>query len=180
MNKTNASLAKIKIMAFDDTPTSVPTIIPDLDAVRAFAYALHVQGKAWQGEAFGWEAAYKPERPEPPPYSKMTFTPAEFWIGDSSAWFFSMMWEYGSDSDPVEFLDDRNVQYKLSEYVGGERSEDVVMDVKDMAAYLKISRRSVYNLASAGEMPAIKIAGQWRFYRPAIVRWLEEETHSQR
>ena len=24
-------------------------------------------------------------------------------------WFFSLMWEYGRDAEPVEFLDDRNI-----------------------------------------------------------------------
>jgi hypothetical protein len=37
----------------------------------------------------------------------MTFTPADFWIGESGIWFFALMWENGKDKDPVEFLDDR-------------------------------------------------------------------------
>lgn len=47
-----------------------------------------------------------------------------------------------------------------------------VMTVEEVAAYLQISLRSVYNLAAAGEIPAVKIAGQWRFYRPELERWL--------
>ncbi len=39
----------------------------------------------------------------------MTFTPAEFWMGDSSVWGFSMMWEYGDDKPPSEALSDWNV-----------------------------------------------------------------------
>ena len=39
----------------------------------------------------------------------MTFTPADFWIGESRIWFFSLMWEHGKDKDPVEFLDDRGI-----------------------------------------------------------------------
>ena len=37
------------------------------------------------------------------------WTPASFTIGESGVWFFSMMWENGSNQPPVEFLDDRNV-----------------------------------------------------------------------
>ncbi len=37
----------------------------------------------------------------------MTFTSAEFWIGESGIWFFSLLWEQGKDKQPVEFLDDR-------------------------------------------------------------------------
>jgi hypothetical protein len=80
-----------------------------LDDVRRFATELHHQGKPWQGEAFGWEAEYNPQRAEPPLDSKMTFTPADFCIGESGIWFFSLMWEYGHDQEPVEFLDDRNL-----------------------------------------------------------------------
>jgi hypothetical protein len=58
----------------------------------------------------------------------MTFTPADFWIGESGMWFFSLMWEHGTpalplsyasgtivaggareDQEPVEFLDDRGI-----------------------------------------------------------------------
>jgi len=90
-------------------------MVPDLDEVREFAARLHARGEAWQGEAFGWPAEYNPERPEPPLDSKMTFTPADFSIGESGIWFFSLMWEHGSDVEPVEFLDDKNVLETVAE-----------------------------------------------------------------
>ena len=83
-----------------------PIMVPDLNDFIRFAVELHAQGKAWTGEAFGWPAEYNPERPEPPLDSKMTFTPAGFCIGESGIWFFSLMWEHGSDAKPVEFLDE--------------------------------------------------------------------------
>ncbi len=81
----------------------------DLDEVKNFAAQLHQKGIAWKGEAFGWQAEYNPERPQPPIDSKMTFTPADFCIGESGVWFFSMMWEHGKDAEPVEFLDTQNI-----------------------------------------------------------------------
>ena len=45
----------------------------------------------------------------------MTLTPADFCIGEGGIWFFSLMWEYGKDAEPVEFLDDRNVARVLAE-----------------------------------------------------------------
>ena len=45
----------------------------------------------------------------PPLDSKMTYTPADFCIGESGIWFFSLLWEHGHDAPPVEFLDDKNV-----------------------------------------------------------------------
>lgn len=58
---------------------------------------------------FGWDAEYNPERDAPPLDSKMTFTPADFCIGESGIWFFSMMWEDGRENKAVEYLDDRNL-----------------------------------------------------------------------
>ena len=52
---------------------------------------------------------YNPEPPERPLDSRMTFTPADFCIGESDIWFFFLMWEYGSSNEHVEFLDDRNI-----------------------------------------------------------------------
>jgi hypothetical protein len=98
----------LKSLGWESSPV-VPIAIPDLDQVKAFAARLHAEGKSWQGEAFGWQAEYNPERSEPPLDSKMTFTPADFGIGESGIWFFSLMWERGKDQEPVEFLDDRNL-----------------------------------------------------------------------
>ena len=100
---------KARIRVYDENVPIVPIVIPDLDEVREFAAKLHADGKPWKGEAFGWQAEYNPQRPDPPLDSKMTFTPADFCIGESGIWFFSLMWEHGKDKDPVEFLDDRNL-----------------------------------------------------------------------
>ena len=86
-----------------------------LNEIRSLAARLHARGQAWKGEAFGWPAEYNPERPEPAPDSKMTFTPADFCIDESGIWFFSLMWEHGSDAEPVEFLDDRSIVRVVAE-----------------------------------------------------------------
>ena len=86
-----------------------------LNEIRSLAARLHARGQAWKGEAFGWPAEYNPERPEPPLDSKMTFTPADFCIGESGIWFFSLMWEHGRDEESVEFLDDRNIVRVVAE-----------------------------------------------------------------
>jgi hypothetical protein len=58
---------------------------------------------------FGWQAEYTPESRKKPAGSKMQFTPADFWIGESGIWFYSLMWERGKNKEPVEFLDDRGI-----------------------------------------------------------------------
>lgn len=87
----------------------LPVAIPDLTEVKAFANRLHAAGKRWQGEVFGWPAEYAPESRKKPSGSKMRFTPASFWVGESGIWFFSLMWEHGKNEEPVEFLDDRGI-----------------------------------------------------------------------
>ncbi len=104
--------AQAKIKMHPSHTLIVPILIPDLDDVRELANRLHSDGKFWKGEAFGWPAEYNPEQPEPPLDSKMTFTPADFCIGESGIWFFSLMWEHGRQVEPVEFLDDRNIVAK--------------------------------------------------------------------
>ncbi len=100
---------RAKIPSQGEHSPIVPVVIPDLDEVRAFASHLHVAGKHWQGEIFGWQAEYTPESRKRPADSKLKFTPADFWIGESGIWFFSLMWERGKDKAPVEFLDDRGI-----------------------------------------------------------------------
>ncbi len=100
---------KAKIPAHENYEPVLPLAVPDLQEVRAFAHHLHSFGKAWRGEIFGWQAEYTPESEKKPEDSNLTFTPADFCIGESGIWFFSMMWEYGKDKAPVEFLDDRGI-----------------------------------------------------------------------
>ena len=83
--------------------------MPDLQDIHSFANHLHALDAHWHGEIFGWQAEYTPESDQKPADSNMTFTPADFWIGESGIWFFTLMWENGKDKAPVEFLDDRGV-----------------------------------------------------------------------
>ena len=105
-------IAKAKINTHENYAFIVPVVIPDLDEVREFAAKLHDESKSWKGEAFGWQAEYNPERLEPPLDSMMRFTPADFCIGESGIWFFSLMWEHGSNAEPVGFLDNRNISLR--------------------------------------------------------------------
>ena len=101
--------AKAKIPNTHGESSVIPLVIPDLLEAKSFANHLHALSKPWKGELFGWQAEYTPESRKKPADSKMTFTPAEFWIGESGIWFFSLMWELGKHQSPVEFLDDRGL-----------------------------------------------------------------------
>jgi hypothetical protein len=101
--------AKVLIRMHGGYEAVVLVVLPEPDDVRRFAGELHAQGKPWAGDAFGWRTEYQPERSESPLDSKLLFTPADFCIGESGVWFFSLMWEHGKDAPPVEFLDDKNI-----------------------------------------------------------------------
>ena len=101
--------AKARINVRENHAAIVPVLLPGIDEVRAFAAKLHTSGQAWAGEAFGWPAEYHPALPAAPLDSKMTFTPADFCIGENGIWFFSLMWEHGGDAEPTEFLDDSHI-----------------------------------------------------------------------
>jgi len=105
----NVVTVKARIQTSADYAPVVPLVIPELSEVGRLAAKLHAAGEAWTGEAFGWPAEYHPERPEPPLDSKMNFTPADFCIGESGIWFYSLMWERGRQHEATQFLDDRNI-----------------------------------------------------------------------
>jgi excisionase family DNA binding protein len=49
-----------------------------------------------------------------------------------------------------------------------------VMNVEDLAAYLKIPKATVYKIAQTGKIPCKKVGRQWRFHKNAIDLWLSE------
>ena len=52
--------------------------------------------------------------------------------------------------------------------------EEKLMTVKEVAEYLRLDEHTVYRVARKGEIPAYKVAGQWRFKRELIENWLEK------
>ena len=52
-----------------------------------------------------------------------------------------------------------------------------MMDVDQLAAYLRRDAREVGKLASRGRLPGHKVGGEWRFARAEINTWLESQMH---
>ncbi len=48
---------------------------------------------------------------------------------------------------------------------------DIIMTVKDVAAFLKLAESTVYRLAQEGTLPGRKIGGTWRFSREQLLAW---------
>ena len=59
-------------------------------------------------------------------------------------------------------------------------SNEEVLKLKDVAALLKVGEKTVYSMAQAGELPAFKVRGQWRFSRKDIDAWIEQQKHTTR
>lgn len=47
-----------------------------------------------------------------------------------------------------------------------------ILTVKQIAQYLQMDEHTVYRLARSGEIPSIKISGQWRFMKELIDKWI--------
>ena len=47
-----------------------------------------------------------------------------------------------------------------------------VMTIDDLAAYLQVSKSSLYKLAQDGKVPGQKVGRHWRFLRTTIDSWL--------
>jgi len=47
-----------------------------------------------------------------------------------------------------------------------------IMTLAEVAEYLQLAERTVLRMAQRGDIPAAKVASQWRFMRPLVREWL--------
>lgn len=55
-------------------------------------------------------------------------------------------------------------------------TEGEILTLKELAAYLKVTERTIYRLAGAKKIPAFKIGGTWRFSRADIDAWIKRQS----
>ena len=53
-----------------------------------------------------------------------------------------------------------------------------LMTIGDLAIYLKVSRRTIYEWLKTNKIPALKLVGQWRFKKEKIDAWLENKSQA--
>ncbi|EHQ53703.1 phage transcriptional regulator [Ectothiorhodospira sp. PHS-1] len=53
---------------------------------------------------------------------------------------------------------------------------DEIFTLDELAAYLKVGKRTLYRLAAHGEIPAFKVGGTWRFRRSDIDQWIQDRS----
>ncbi|MBO9491421.1 helix-turn-helix domain-containing protein [Endozoicomonas sp. G2_1] len=51
-----------------------------------------------------------------------------------------------------------------------------ILTVKEVAEYLKVNERTIYRLASSGELPAFRVGSSWRFRQHEIDIWIEKQS----
>jgi len=52
------------------------------------------------------------------------------------------------------------------------------LSVKQVAIYLQLNEKKIYELANNGTIPATKVTGKWMFPRELINRWMLDSSHS--
>jgi excisionase family DNA binding protein len=60
-----------------------------------------------------------------------------------------------------------------------EITDSVIMTVKDVAEYLRMSEAKVYRLVKEGVLPVARIGKTWRFRKDLLDDWLKESSMSE-
>jgi excisionase family DNA binding protein len=55
-------------------------------------------------------------------------------------------------------------------------SDSEILTIRDVAAYLKVTERTIYRLAASKKIPAFKVGGTWRFSRTDIDIWIKKQS----
>lgn len=62
----------------------------------------------------------------------------------------------------------------------GADSDEEILTLDEVAAFLRAGRRTVYRFAQNGDIPAFKLGGTWRFRRSELERWIDENSNQRR
>ena len=57
-------------------------------------------------------------------------------------------------------------------------ADDDILTLEEVAKYLRVSERTIYDCAQKGEIPAGKIRTAWRFKKSEIDKWVNERLSS--
>ena len=62
----------------------------------------------------------------------------------------------------------------------GENMNKDILNLEEVAEYLRVSERTIYEWAKKGELPAGKIGNSWRFKREDIEKWVNSRLSAQK
>jgi excisionase family DNA binding protein len=52
---------------------------------------------------------------------------------------------------------------------------ETLMTIDELSAYLKVTKRTIYEWLKLHKVPAVKLVGQWRFRKNRIDDWIEKQ-----
>jgi excisionase family DNA binding protein len=55
-----------------------------------------------------------------------------------------------------------------------------LMDIDELADYLRLKKQTIYNWLHQGKISGIKVGGVWRFERREVDDWLKSKRHATR
>jgi excisionase family DNA binding protein len=55
---------------------------------------------------------------------------------------------------------------------------DPIITLPEVAVLLKVGEKTAYTMARNGQIPALRVRGQWRFLHDDIDRWIDEQKAS--
>jgi excisionase family DNA binding protein len=64
----------------------------------------------------------------------------------------------------------------LAKTMPSSTADNAIMNIGEVADYLKVTERTIYRLAAAKKVPAFKVGGSWRFSRTDIEGWIAAQT----
>jgi len=53
--------------------------------------------------------------------------------------------------------------------------DDAILTLQEVAALLKIGRKTAYTMVQRGELPAFRVRGQWRCLRTDLDAWIAKQ-----
>ena len=53
---------------------------------------------------------------------------------------------------------------------------DRLLDIEELASYLKLKKQTIYNWLNQRKISGIKIGGVWRFDKREIAKWLKTQS----
>jgi len=74
------------------------------------------------------------------------------------------------------FLDKKRFICIIGLTYGEKMINTELMTIDDLAVYLKVTRRTIYDWVKHNKIPAIKLIGQWRFKKDQIDAWIENRS----
>jgi len=64
----------------------------------------------------------------------------------------------------------------LAKTMPSRPADNAITTIGEVAEYLKVTKRTIYRLAGAKQIPAFKVGGSWRFSRIDIDYWIREQS----